>query len=345
MVDLTKTPAEVIPPTGTVKRSELITLLEEHGAGIDAARVAPVTVTSAGLTITAAHLGAHLVFGDVAAVALPEASSVGNGFRFVLEATAGSVTLTPFGSELINGAATVVVATSETAELVCTGSGWRAVIIRGLGTLGTAATKNAGTSAGDLVEVQSGGALPALDGRALTNIGGLPLIQRKTLATDTASLDFAVIPGTRFEDFELVLRYVKPTVDGTTLNLQVSTDSGATWEDGASDYQYFRRVWYNLGSTSEAGGTVAAVPIAVAVGGAAAEGGVCGAIRLFKPAGSQKTLIKFDLFLQDDSGDLRSYLGGAMHVPGGGVNAVRIVPVSGLLAAGSEAELRGLLKY
>lgn len=45
---------------------------------------------------------------------------------------------------------------------------------------GTAATKNTGTSPGDVVEVQTGGKLPVLDGSSLTNVSGGKLLSIQT---------------------------------------------------------------------------------------------------------------------------------------------------------------------
>jgi hypothetical protein len=56
--------------------------------------------------------------------------------------------------------------------------------------LGTAATKNTGTSAGNVVEVLSGGKLPALDGSDLTGVGGGVVIARG-YAEYTASANLA----------------------------------------------------------------------------------------------------------------------------------------------------------
>lgn len=66
--------------------------------------------------------------------------------------------------------------------------------LTGKPTLGTAAAKDTGTLAGNVVEVQTGGKLPALDGSSLTNIG----VTRATAVTlsGQTSIDFTGIPST-----------------------------------------------------------------------------------------------------------------------------------------------------
>lgn len=175
MVDLTKTAAEILIPTpaANIKTADMVVLFEEIEAAVDRAYLMPPAPTGATLSVTAADAQKLFTFSGVAAVSLPEAGDLPAGFALRIKAGAGAVTITPFSGETVGGAGSLVLQPSESAELFGDGSGdWATIVTAGLGTLGAAATRGVGTTAGDLVEVLSGGRLPALDGSLLSRTPG-----------------------------------------------------------------------------------------------------------------------------------------------------------------------------
>ena len=138
MVTFTNTPTEVYG-AGNVAKSEVITLLGEIAAAVDASTVSPVAESGSNVTVAAGDGGRLFIQTAASTISLPEISSVSNGFYILVKADTGTTTIDPDGSETIEGAATLALAVSEAARITSDGSEWRTIITRGLGTLGTAA--------------------------------------------------------------------------------------------------------------------------------------------------------------------------------------------------------------
>ena len=138
MVTFTNTPTEVYG-AGNVAKSEVVTLLGEIAAAVDASTVSPVAESGSNVTVTAGDGGRLFIQTAASIVSLPEISSVPNGFYILVKADTGTTTIDPDGSETIEGATTLALVVSEAARITSDGSEWRTIITRGLGTLGTAA--------------------------------------------------------------------------------------------------------------------------------------------------------------------------------------------------------------
>jgi hypothetical protein len=100
---------------------------------VPAARQAFTTYTtkSAGYTAAKTDAGAiHRCSAEIT-VSLTAATTLGANWTLTIIADGGSVTIDADGTELINGAETLVVADGDAAYLICTGSGFVAVTIPG----------------------------------------------------------------------------------------------------------------------------------------------------------------------------------------------------------------------
>lgn len=69
-----------------------------------------------------------LYFTATATLSLTAAATLGNDWRVRVVAGNGPVTIDPNSSELINGAATLVLQTDQVADIICTGTAFRAVV-------------------------------------------------------------------------------------------------------------------------------------------------------------------------------------------------------------------------
>lgn len=96
--------------------------------------------------------------------------------------------------------------------------------------LGTAATSNTGTAAGNVVALDAGGKLPAVDGSALTNLpsgGDLKLLSSGTVAL-AAALDIILPSG--YRGYLLLFAGFVPVTDAATLGLRFSTNGGTSFD-------------------------------------------------------------------------------------------------------------------
>lgn len=89
----------------------------------------PISDKSTNYTVTAQDLGTVIRFtGTTATLTLPTAASVGDGFSFEIKNDgSGAVTIDPAGSELINGALTLVLNAGSSGFVRCSGTAWHAV--------------------------------------------------------------------------------------------------------------------------------------------------------------------------------------------------------------------------
>lgn len=139
----------------------------------------PTSVKTANFTVAAADRAKTFLCDASGApgqniICTADSATLGNGFPFFVINTAatGTITIQGTGAQTVNGSASRTISGINVGlGLTSVGaSGWQ---VMANSALGTAATKNTGTSAGDVVEVQVGGKLPAVDGSALTD---LPII-------------------------------------------------------------------------------------------------------------------------------------------------------------------------
>ena len=83
----------------------------------------PVTKT-AGYTVLTTDRGKLFNCTSALTLALPVAATAGAGFMFWVKANGAAVILDPNAAELIDGAATVTIASGSSAFVVCTGTAW-----------------------------------------------------------------------------------------------------------------------------------------------------------------------------------------------------------------------------
>lgn len=84
-----------------------------------------VEAKSAAYTVTAADCGKVFEASQTWPLSLPPTAIAGAAFFFTLvNAGAGTITIDPDGSELINGAATLEVGPRQAGMFICNGSGW-----------------------------------------------------------------------------------------------------------------------------------------------------------------------------------------------------------------------------
>ena len=79
---------------------------------------------SAGYTVLTSDRGKLFNCTATLTLSLPAAATAGAGFMFYVKANGAAVTIDPNGAELVDGAATVAIASGSNAVVACTGTAW-----------------------------------------------------------------------------------------------------------------------------------------------------------------------------------------------------------------------------
>ena len=112
-------------------------------------------------------------------------------------------------------------------------------------------------------------------------------------ASASATLDFTEFNNAVYQTYEFDLTFILPATDNANLLMRFSTDAGATYDAGASDYM-FAVTSKAAGSTDDSYDSPAATALGLAegIGNAAGEKGVCGRVILFGAPDATRATIR-----------------------------------------------------
>jgi len=172
------------------------------------------------------------------------------------------------------------------------------------------------------------------------------IIANQFIATDDLSNDtvsnFTAFSSGDFDAYYFLLQNVVPANDGISLQLRTSTDGGANYDSGASDYAWaFSR---NDASGGSGGVTQSGlydssdtrIRLANLVGGAAGESGVSGIVYIYGPHLAAETFVTYQLMYKDNgAGSYASISGGGVRLSAADVNAVQFLFSTGNLESGT----------
>ena len=181
---------------------------------------------------------------------------------------------------------------------------------------------------------------------AVYNVSGRVLLASKT-ASASASLSFTEFDNAVYRYYEFVLENVKPATDAVGLLMRFSTDAGATYDAGASDYTYGLiglQVTSSVTQSTSAGNGRIELTFNADVGNAAGERGVSGQLTLFNPGlTTEQTRIKIDTVWHNPLGVITTATGHGVRLADQDTNAVRFLFGSGNIASGT-IRLYGILQ-
>lgn len=129
---------------------------------------------------------------------LTAAATLTSGWALWVKADGGAITIDPNSAELINGASTLVVRDRSSAFIVCTGTGFQAVVFDDPG-------------------------VKSLEGGTVTNVATKDIVLTSYIAAGYSS-------------FELDILASRPVTDVVTLQMHVSNNGGSSFF--ASQYQF-----------------------------------------------------------------------------------------------------------
>ena len=142
------------------------------------------------------------------------------------------------------------------------------------------------------------------------------------ISTPVASVEFTGFNPTLYNSYEIELISVVLVTDGSNLSLRTSSDGGATYDSGASDY--------------EAGGvTGSSVPLTTAMGSSAGEDGASGSIRILGPDLPKKTIMNSQIGFFNTSGGLSARTFSSVRLSSADVDAGQILTSSGNIESGT----------
>ncbi len=229
-------------------------------------------------------------------------------------------------------------ANTGASTLNVSGLGAKAVQIRG------SALAGGEIGASDIVVV-------VYDGTQFQMVSNTPtgwtLIESQSISA-SSSLDFETGINSTYDLFKLALSDVRVATDAGSLWLRVSDDAGATYEAGATDYEYgYHLIISSGGGYGEAASAGAAQIVMAHNLGNGADEAISGEI-FFSEPDSAVTFLKcwWRLVYMSSAGTpAATYIaGGAVHNGGtDDINGIRIMAASGNLTSGTIA-LYGLRK-
>lgn len=160
---------------------------------------------------------------------------------------------------------------------------------------------------------------------------GLVLISSAT-ASGSASVQFSGL-SSAYSAYVIVILDVLPVTDDSLFNLRTSTDNGASFDSGASDYGS-SRINILAPSSESSANNATAFSIASGLGNNTNEK-YSGTVTVFNPADSQYTKIISDGIQLDFTPNTRRTVSGGFRKSTTAVNAIQFIMSSGNIATGT----------
>jgi hypothetical protein len=164
--------------------------------------------------------------------------------------------------------------------------------------------------------------------------GALTFISAATASTSD-SIDFTLPSG--YDEYEIRILNALPSADSQHMWMRTSTDGGATYDSGASDY------WWNMSNIANGTESLdfdaadSKMSIAVNVGNVAGEA-LSGVYRITLPADATPTMISgYGLSWRFGNGNIAHGAFSGQRLSFADVDAVQILPASGTLISGKFA--------
>lgn len=164
---------------------------------------------------------------------------------------------------------------------------------------------------------------------------GTRIIQHQDAATD-ASIDFTAGITAEFPAYMLVVSDYVPATDNTEFWIRVSEDSGATWEDDASDYRYGRMTANDAGTVAGAGSAAdTEIAVVVSVGNASGES-LSGVFFFTTPSSSTlfKKIFGVGCYTNNAGNILAFSIGAQYDGSANAINGIQVLSSSGDITSG-----------
>lgn len=174
---------------------------------------------------------------------------------------------------------------------------------------------------------------------------GLVLLATAT-PSNVASVDFESLIDATYDEYVVAALNIIPATDSVHFWLRTSTDNGANYDDGASDYHWQGLRSTNTTANSGAGDDKIVLSVSDEVGSAGNELGWSGRVHIIRPTVAQYAHVFWQGCYQADVGSpgaLYGVIGTGMRRAAADVDAVRFLFASGDIESG-EFKLYGVNK-
>lgn len=166
---------------------------------------------------------------------------------------------------------------------------------------------------------------------------GAPHLLASATASSSATIDFDLSAWTNsdYHAYMLVFDHVAPATDNVTLWMRTSTDGGANYDVGASDYQWAR---YQHDSSAAAGlfGDTADSEIEIMSGaGNAANESLSGHVMIYSPDSAAFGHASWEMLYTDLNATIGRSHGTGSRIAAADVDAIRFLFSSGNIASGT----------
>lgn len=165
-------------------------------------------------------------------------------------------------------------------------------------------------------------------------VGLVPVGTPTTISGTPSQVDIA-LSGSRAEH-HIYLHSWRPTTDAVAMWLRTSTDSGATFDSGASDYQYAATKVVAGGSVTQVTSTGAAQIVLTDSNGNATQERLSCLIKVIRPHVAQNCVIEWTLTGTDPSGNLTRFSGGGVRLSAADVTHIRLLFSASSTIAGGQ---------
>jgi hypothetical protein len=156
------------------------------------------------------------------------------------------------------------------------------------------------------------------------------------VSTPVSSVDFTSFNASQYNSYEIEFQNVIPSTDNSALHIRTSSDGGATYDSGASDYTYSAFIKTSTGTDFARSSTGATFGlIADAIGNAANEDGASGIIRIYGPHLARRTGMNHQTSTSAGDGSTRFTTGHIMRMASADVDAVQVFFSAGNIASGT----------
>jgi hypothetical protein len=161
-------------------------------------------------------------------------------------------------------------------------------------------------------------------------------ISTTIITTAVASVDFTGFDPSQFNSYEIELQNVIPVTDSVALYLRTSSDGGATYDSGATDYTYGAIIKRssNTDTTLQSNGA-AQGEIEFSIGSGTNEDGISGKLQIVGPHLAKRTAIMHQTVSSDATGLIRFSSGGILRMASADVDAVQLLFSSGNIESGT----------
>lgn len=191
-------------------------------------------------------------------------------------------------------------------------------------------------SAGAVTFLEAGTGLTITD-TTITAQAGRVLLATKT-ASASATLDFTEFDNATYRRYEFELENVKPATDSVSFYFRTSTNSGSTYDAGASDYAHGQSGTSAASATTGAslGASAILLNTSVTIGNAASEYGLSGELVLTgAPSAAVFTELRGMVTYWNAAGAMVQLEFGGARLSADDVDAVQFLFSSGNIASGT----------